>query len=217
MDLDSQTSHLPEGFVYLADIDGSILQDVRYAGWNNFVGCPVTGYEAHKIITTAVVAAALKSVQDDLTKNTQGRLTLIVFDGYRPQVAVDHFVAWSLDKDDIKMKDQYYPHIDDKTTLFEKGYIAKRSAHSRGSAVDLSIAIAGTDPAELLPMGSNFDVLDPISSFAVEGISLTAQENRKLLREIMLTHGFEPYDKEWWHFRFVDEPFPDQYFSFPVR
>lgn len=215
--LATETSPLPEGFIYLADVDGSILQDVRYAGYNNFVGCPVTGYEAEKIVTTVEVAQALKAVQADLVKNTNGMLTLIVFDAYRPQIAVDHFVAWSEDPEDLKMKAEYYPHIPDKTKLFEMGYIARRSSHSRGSAVDLSLAVSGTDPVELVPMGSNFDVLDPISSYDYPDISENSKGNRRLLREIMLTHGFEPYDKEWWHFRYIAEPFPDQYFAFPVR
>ena len=213
---DTTPYQLPEGFVYLADIDGSILQEVRYAGYNNFVGCPVDGYEAEKIVTTAVVAEALKVVQADLVKNTGGRLTLVVYDAYRPQTAVDHFVVWASDTKDTKMKDQYYPQFEDKTLLFN-GYIAKKSSHTRGSAVDLSIAVAGTNPLEVLPMGSDFDLLDPMSWYSCPDISETAKQNRALLREIMLNQGFEPYDKEWWHFRYIEEPFPDQYFSFPIR
>lgn len=213
---DTTSSPLPEGFVYLADIDGSILQDVRYAGSNNFVGCPVTGYEAHKIVTTTVVADALKIVQADLVKNTGGRLTLVVFDAYRPQIAVDHFMAWAEDKDDVKMKDQYYPQFEDKTLLFN-GYLAKKSTHTRGAAVDLSIAVAGTNRIELISMGSDFDLLDPKSWYSCPDISEAGKQNRALLREIMLNQGFEPYDKEWWHFKISNEPFPDQYFSFPIR
>lgn len=221
--MSASNSALPEGFVYLGDVDSTILQSVRYAGSNNFIGKPIAGYEAEKIILTKVAADALSAVQKSLVESSGAILSLVVFDGYRPQTAVDHFIAWSEDYEDVKMKDEYYPNIPDKSQLFELGYIAKRSSHSRGSTVDLSIALIDPSfttpggPIEYMPMGSEFDVLDPISHFNCDKIDETCKANRKLLRDLMVEHGFEPYDEEWWHFSFINEPFPDTYFSFPVR
>lgn len=223
----SASSVLPDGFVYLSDIDSSILQSVRYAGSNNFIGKPIAGYEAEKIILTEVSARALSAVQRTLLETSGNILSLVVFDGYRPQTAVDHFIAWSEDFSDVKMKDEYYPNIPDKSQLFELGYIAKRSSHSRGSTVDLSIALVDPSSAsntgssnekiDYMPMGSEFDVLDPISHFHCDKIDGSCRANRKLLRDLMVEHGFEPYDEEWWHFSFINEPFPDTYHSFPVH
>lgn len=215
----SDSSALPEGFVYLSDVDGSILQSVRYASSDNFLGRPVAGYEAAKIILTEVAAKALSDVQKTLKMVSGNKLTLVVFDGYRPQTAVNDFIEWSKDGADIKMKEQYYPNIEDKTKLFELGYIAARSSHSRGSTVDLSIAVDGPAdaPIEYLPMGSGFDVLDPVSHFSCPSIDAESKNNRKMLRDIMMAHNFEPYDEEWWHFSLNDAPFPDTYFSFPVK
>jgi D-alanyl-D-alanine dipeptidase len=213
-------SHLPDGFVYLSDIDGTVLQSVRYATSNNFLGRPVAGYESAKVILTEVAARALCEVQKDLQERCGDRYSLVVFDGYRPQTAVDDFIHWSKDGSDIKMKTEYYPTIEDKTKLFELGYIAARSSHSRGSTVDLSIALnTGVQGCFMddLDMGSAFDVLDPISHFHCSTISAQAQQNRGLLRELMVEHNFEPYDEEWWHFSLREAPFPDTYFSFPVK
>lgn len=217
------TSFLPNGFVYLSDVDSTVIQSVRYAGSNNFIGKPIAGYETEKIILTQVAAEAVSAVQKSLLKTSGNKLSLVVFDGYRPQTAVDHFITWSEDYADVKMKDQYYPNIPDKSQLFELGYIAKRSSHSRGSTVDLSIASVGpsfTTPEgaiEYMHMGSDFDVLDPISHFNTDKVDESCKANRKVLRDLMVEHGFEPYDEEWWHFSFIKEPFPDTYFSFPVR
>lgn len=210
---------LPEGFVYLSDIDSSILQSVRYASSDNFLGRPVAGYESPIVILTEVAARALSNVQKTLLDKFDGKYTLVVFDGYRPQTAVDDFIRWSKDYSDTTMKEEYYPRVEDKTKLFELGYIAAKSSHSRGSTVDLSIAMSGpTDGAiEYLPMGSGFDVLDPVSHFACPTIDEQSKQNRTLLRDLMLAHNFEPYDEEWWHFSLNGAPFPDTYFSFPVK
>ena len=211
---------LPSGFVHLRDVDATILQSVRYAGSNNFIGRPIAGYEAPTVILSEQAATALSAAQKNLYNSTDGALTLVVFDGYRPQTAVDDFIKWSEDFDDMKMKDSYYPNIPDKSQLFELGYIAKRSGHSRGSTVDLSIAHCKSSTETsiaYMDMGSEFDVLDQVSHFNCTTIDDSARANRKLLRDLMEAHGFAPYDEEWWHFSLKDEPFPDTYFSFPVR
>jgi D-alanyl-D-alanine dipeptidase len=215
----SANDHLPSGFVYLKDVDPTILQSVRYAGSENFLGRPVAGYEAETIILTEVAAKALSEVQRSLQMVSMGKNTLVVFDGYRPQTAVDDFIVWSKDPADLKMKEEYYPNIPDKTKLFELGYIAAKSSHSRGSTVDLSIAMNGPAgaPIEYLPMGSGFDVLDAVSHFDCPTIDEQSKLNRHMLRDLMVAHGFEPYDEEWWHFSLNDAPYPDTYFSFPVK
>lgn len=213
-------SHLPDAFIYLADVDNTILQSVRYATSDNFLGRPVEGYESEKIILTEMAANALSKVQKELQNRHDGKYTLVVFDGYRPQTAVDDFITWSKDGSDIKMKAEYYPSIEDKTKLFELGYIAAKSSHSRGSTADLSIALTPTEPdapIQYLDMGSGFDVLDPISNYHCSSISEEAKQNRALLRELMEAQDFEPYDEEWWHFTLRSGPFPDTYFSFPVK
>ena len=200
-------------------------QDVRYAGKLNFVGRPIEGYERATVILTAAAAQALASVQAALKKLSYGQWTLKVYDGYRPQRALDDFWRWGQDVADQKMKAEFYPDVADKLTLFQ-GYIAKRSGHSRGSTVDVTIE---QDDSEALArdaeglcdtcvdMGSPFDLFDSRSHYGSEKISEEAQKNRKYLRELMMAHGFVPYEKEWWHFSLKDEPFPNTYFDFPVR
>jgi D-alanyl-D-alanine dipeptidase len=212
---------LPEGFVYLTDIDTTIPQEVSYAGTNNFVGRPIQGYTKACVILTIEAARALSAAQGYLRAHSNNQHTLKVYDGYRPKQAVLDFWQWSQDITDIKMQASFYPSIEDKTRLFQEGYIAKASAHSRGSAIDLTIATtlregASQEISNTLDMGSRFDFLDPISHYAAPNISTQAQVNRKYLRDLMLNHGFLPYEKEWWHFSLQDEPFPDTYFDFPV-
>ena len=215
----SNSSSLHEGFVYLKEIDPSIIQSVRYYSSDNFIGRRIAGYEGDTIILTEVAARALSEAQKSLSMLSMGKYSLVVFDGYRPQTAVDDFMSWSKDPEDIKMKDSYYPNIPDKTKLFELGYIAAQSFHSRGSTVDLSIAFVGTKDStlELLPMGSNFDVFDPVSHFNCPSIDEQGKLNRRMLRDLMESHGFESYDEEWWHFTFINGSFPDTYFSFPAK
>jgi zinc D-Ala-D-Ala dipeptidase len=217
----NEARKLPEGFVYLADIDASILQSVRYATSNNFLGRPVAGYAAEKIILTREAAEKLSQVQTELVKNTSGKFSLLVYDGYRPQTAVDDFVAWSEDYTDVKMKEEYYPGIPSKDLLFEMGYIAKRSGHSRGSTMDLTIVEwvlddSGVKSYKFMDMGSSFDMFDPMSHYNCPTISEACLANRIVLRNAMVQQEFIPYDEEWWHFTLQNEPFPDTYYSFPV-
>ncbi len=200
------------GFVYAEEILDGVLVDLRYYGSNNFVGAPVDGYEAPRLIMSRRSAEALVPVQKEL--QSMG-LTLKIFDAYRPQQAVDHFVRWSLDTEDTRTKTAWYPLVE-KENLFDDGYIAERSGHSRGSAVDLTVADARF-PHQELDMGTPFDFFDPSSGAAVESLSAQQRANRLLLRSVMTRHGFKPYRNEWWHFSLIDEPFPNTYFNFPVR
>ncbi|MCD8533549.1 MAG: M15 family metallopeptidase [Verrucomicrobia bacterium] len=202
---------LPEGFVRVREVIPDIRVDLRYATPNNFIGKPVDGYHAHHLILTRDAAAALKDVQDALRPY---ELTLKVFDGYRPQRAVDHFVRWSTEPDDHIMKPSYYPKVD-KADLFDAGYIARRSGHSRGSAIDLTIASKNFPHAEL-DMGTPFDFFDPASRIDSPIITPQQKANRLLLRTLMIQHGFKPYQEEWWHFSLMDEPFPNRYFDFAI-
>lgn len=204
---------LPEGFVYLAEYIPDIELDIRYDTEDNFVGEPIDGYLKPRAIISLQAAQALKKVQAELKPFGLG---LKVFDAYRPQQSVAHFVRWAKDLNDTRMKAKYYPKVD-KQNLFRDGYIAERSSHTRGSTVDLTIVSNTKAPLKALDMGSAWDYFGPLSW--PENLSVTAQQraNRMLLRTLMLKHNFRALDTEWWHFTFNDEPFPDTYFDFPVQ
>ena len=201
----------PAGFVRLRDAVPGILLDVRYHGADNFVGAPVDGYEAPAAILTREAADALRRVQASLTARGFG---LKVFDAYRPQTAVEHFVRWAADPSDDRTRAEYYPDVP-KSELFARGYVAERSGHSRGSTVDLTV-VRLADGAEL-DMGTPFDFFGAESAVDYEGLSGAQRANRRLLADAMRAHGFEPYAAEWWHFTLADEPYPDTWFDFPVR
>lgn len=204
---------LPDNFVYLEDIDASIIQDIKYFSHDNFIGRPIKGYLDSRCILTLPAALALTKVQKTLQQQS---LSLKVFDCYRPQTAVNDFIDWAKEPHDQKMKSSFYPRVD-KANFFDQGYIAKeRSTHSRGSTVDLTIVRLAPDQTNIdLPMGTSFDFMDKLSNYYATEISEEARSNRLLLREVMQT-AFIPYDVEWWHFTLKNEPFPDQYFDFPV-
>ncbi len=210
----SGAQDLPKGFVYLDAVAPDILQEVRYAGSDNFLGRPVDGYEAPRIILTQQAARALQAVQKDLAPFGLG---LKVFDGYRPQRAVNHFIRWARDLSDTAAKEKYYPDVA-KKDLFKEGYIASRSSHSRGSTVDLTIvSIQEKTFGKELDMGSGFDFFSPMSWPAGPLPAPSPRAHRALLQDAMKRRGFVPYDKEWWHFTLRDEPFPKQYYDFPIR
>jgi zinc D-Ala-D-Ala dipeptidase len=187
---------------------------MRYFGDHNFVGEKIDGYERPRCLLSTQAANALAAVARDLDVRGLG---LKVFDCYRPQRAVAHFVRWAQKIDDVKRKGEFYPDVD-KRNLFKEGYIAERSGHSRGSTLDLTLVLrAPTKEASELAMGSPFDFFSPTSWPSDKNVSAQAQDNRALLAAAMTRGGFKPYDKEWWHFTLVDEPFPDTYFDFPVR
>ncbi|MDD2466042.1 MAG: M15 family metallopeptidase [Desulfobulbus sp.] len=210
----AQSSTLPKGFVYADQVIPDIKVDLRYATKHNFVGMPIDGYVQPRFILTDQAAHALKEVQEEL--RTFG-LGLKIFDGYRPQRAVDNFVRWAKDVNDNRMKREFYPDVK-KENLFKEDYIAAKSSHSRGSTVDLTItSIAATLNDPDLDMGSGFDLFAPKSWPTNLEITTEARAHRMLLQILMRKHGFEPYPKEWWHFTFKNEPFPDTYFDFPVQ
>ena len=219
-------------FVTLTDVVPDAILEIRYYGTYNFVGQRIDGYEEPIALLTKQAAKALKEVSDDVI--SQG-YRLKIYDAYRPQKGVDHFVRWAQDISDIKMKPYFYPDLD-KSVLFEQEYIYERSGHTRGSTVDLTLFDMNTEKD--LDMGGTFDWFGPEShpdfcgnpetgeytgdnskSSAEPKRSITEQQfkNRMILRKAMLAHGFKPLDSEWWHFTLKDEPFPNTYFTFPVR
>ncbi|MFA7094998.1 MAG: M15 family metallopeptidase [Gammaproteobacteria bacterium] len=202
---------LPEGFVYLSDVAPRVLIDARYAGSDNFVGRPVDGYRANTVILTRPAAEALAAVSEELAAFGLG---LKVFDGYRPQRAVNHFVRWAADPADHSTKPRHYPNVD-KAHLFRDGYIAERSGHSRGSTVDVTL-VDLKDGTEL-PMGTPFDYFGPESWPSYANLPAEQRAFRALLQQVMVRHGFRPLKEEWWHFTLENEPYPDTYFDFPVE
>ncbi len=208
-------AQLPAGFVdiqhYFASHGEDVLIDVRYGGADNFVGEPIDGYRAEKIFIAEIAAKALLAVQAELKASG---LALKLFDAYRPQRAVDHFVRWAEDLSDERMKQKYYPNVD-KQHLFRDGYIAARSGHSRGSTVDLTIVDRNTGME--LDMGTAWDFFDPRSWPSSSAVSDQQRKNRMILRDVMTAAGFTPLKEEWWHFTFNPEAFPDRYFNFVIE
>lgn len=202
---------LPDGFAHVSEAVPTAVLDVRYFTDHNFVGEPVDGYLAPVVVLTEPAARALAGVQADLAPFGLG---IKVFDGYRPQRAVDHFVRWGKDLDDTRMKEEFYPDVA-KRDLFRDGYIAEKSGHSRGSTVDLTII--SLDSGRELDMGTPFDYFGPKSWPSNPDMPPRVRANRALLRAVMTNNGFTPLKEEWWHFTLTDEPYPDTYFDFPVR
>ncbi len=200
----------PSGFVVLADFVPSVIQEIRYHSTYNFIGERIDGYEEPCALITIEAARALKDVSNQLF--VQG-YRLKVFDAYRPACAVKQFVLWGLEDQDIRMKPYFYPQ-QQKQELFEKGYIASRSSHSRGSAVDLTLLDMKT--GKEVDMGSPFDLFSELSHPDNKSISQEQYENRMTLQRAMMSAGFEPIYCEWWHFMLKNEPYPDTYFEFPV-
>ena len=198
------------GFVLLSDVVPHIVQEIRYFTTFNFVGERIDGYEEPVALMTREAARALKTVSNELMVKGY---RLKIYDAYRPMMAVKHFIFWAIEDEDIRMKPYFYPDID-KQDAFQLGYIAKRSSHSRGSAVDLMLLDMKT--GKEVDMGGPFDLFGERSHPDFSGITDEQYANRMLLRAAMERNGFEPYECEWWHFRLADEPFPDTYFNFPV-
>ncbi|WP_407557832.1 M15 family metallopeptidase [Winogradskyella sp. 4-2091] len=202
---------LPEGFVYVETVIPDLNVELRYFSENNFVGDSIDGYKANRLILTKAAAEKLKLVQEELQNQN---LCLTVYDGYRPQRAVNHFIRWAKDLNDTLKKQQFYPEVN-KRNLFKSGYIASRSGHSRGSTLDLTISDGET--GEPLDMGSPFDFFGEESWVAHEGLTEEQRKNRQLLKTVMLKHNFRNYPKEWWHFTLRWEPFPKTYFDFEIE
>jgi zinc D-Ala-D-Ala dipeptidase len=208
-----QAIELPQGFIYLDEAIPSLHIEIRYFSNHNFVGEPIEGYLQPKAILTRKTADALNNVQKELANFGLG---LKVFDAYRPQRAVDHFIRWAKDLQDERVKKEYYPRVD-KRNLFTEGYISAHSGHSRGSTVDLTIVSLRIPAGKEIDMGGNFDFFG-IESWPNSAFPTADQRaHRMLLRLLMEKHGFVPYPQEWWHFTLKNEPYPDTYFNFSVQ
>ena len=218
------------GFVVITDVIPDAILEIRYYGTYNFVGTRIDGYLQPVALLTKEAADSLKAVSDDV--KAQG-YRLKIYDAYRPQMGVNHFVRWAENIADTMMKSYFYPDLN-KSVLFEQEYIYERSGHTRGSTVDLTLFDMRTEKE--VDMGGTFDWFGPEShpdfcgnpetgvytgdnSKSPAGRSITAEqfENRMILRRAMLRHGFKALDSEWWHFTLANEPYPDTYFNFPVR
>jgi D-alanyl-D-alanine dipeptidase len=198
-----------EDFVFVDEVVSGIRWDAKYATWDNFTGRPLDGYLANRIVGTTALCAALARARDEAADLGLG---LLLWDGYRPQRAVDGFLRWSRQPEDGRTKLRHYPNIE-RAQMFEQGYVAKRSGHSRGSTVDLTLF--HLDAGELVPMGGDHDLMDAISHHGAAGLGREAR-NRQDLCHVMERSGFRSYDCEWWHYTLKDEPYPDTYFDFPV-
>lgn len=198
-------------FVDVASAIPDLVVEMRYAGDENFIGRPITGYEEPVCLLTREAAAALVRVQAGLKR---GGLGLKVFDCYRPARAVADFAAWARDPADEKRKADYYPNVD-KSKLFELGYIAERSGHSRGSTLD--VTLVRLDTGREVDMGSGYDLFDTKSWPEDTTVSVQARVNRAALQRAMTAEGFRPLKEEWWHFTLNNEPYPETYFDFTVR
>jgi D-alanyl-D-alanine dipeptidase len=226
---------MPENFVDLKKAIPSVALEIRYYGDHNFLGTRVDGYQTPKCLVTAPAAETLAKVQAELQEFS---LSLKIYDCYRPQQAVDHFVRWAKDIGDTKTREEFYPTLD-KRHLFRDGYIAEKSSHSRGSTIDLTIVpfpvpsqesyIPGQPlracylPAaerfgdNSIDMGTGFDCFHELSHPGNLKMGLQQRIHRLLLKTLMDKYGFRNYDQEWWHFTLRNEPHPDTYFDFPVK
>jgi D-alanyl-D-alanine dipeptidase len=184
-----------------------LLTDIRYAGNDNFLGRPVDGYQAPACLLSRDSLQALTQAQEHAQKIG---LTLLVYDCYRPQRAVDDFIRWIQSDVPQTMKERYYPNVK-KEDLIAQGYIASQSGHSRGSAIDLTLADAST--GKPIDMGTSWDFFDPSSHTDSVAVSNDARQNRRALKCMMEAAGFRAYYAEWWHFTLIDEPNPNTYFN----
>lgn len=207
-------------FVSVTDVVPDAILEIRYYSSYNFIGERIPGYEQPIAMLTRQAADSLKVVSDELV---QKGYRLKIFDAYRPQCAVDFFMEWAADTTDVRMQDYFYPELT-KSVLIPQGYIAEKSGHTRGSTIDLTLFDMNTEKE--VDMGCTFDyfgvashpdVLPEQEIGAYCPITQEQYDNRMILREAMLAHGFKPYDCEWWHFTLENEPFPDTYFTFPVN
>jgi zinc D-Ala-D-Ala dipeptidase len=201
---------MDEDFVFVDEVVSGMRWDAKYATWDNFTGKPVDGYLANRIVGSRALCTALDQARK---KAASAGLGLLLWDGYRPQRAVDCFVRWSKQPEDGRTKLRHYPNMD-KPEMFEKGYVAARSGHSRGSAIDLTLYSLPT--GELVPMGSGHDLMDPVSHHGAEGLGPDEARNREVLCSIMEASGFDRYEREWWHYTLGQEPYPHTYFDFPI-
>ena len=233
--ISSAAAEMPEGFVNIVDLIPDVQLDIRYFESHNFVGEMVNGYNAGKCIITKEAAAALAEVQKDLNRFS---LAIKIYDCYRPQRAVNHFVQWATEIDNTKTKKEFYPDID-KRNLFKDGYIDSKSGHSRGSTIDLTIIpVPAPRQPKYIPgqklsacyqpvgkrfrdntidMGTGFDCFHELSHTENKNIGGQQRINRMLLKLLMEKYGFRNFEKEWWHYTLNNEPYPDTYFDFAIE
>jgi D-alanyl-D-alanine dipeptidase len=199
-----------DDFLHVDEVLTGVRWDAKYATWDNFIGRPVDGYLANRVVGTRALCAALERVRKEAASLGFG---LLLWDGYRPQRAVDCFLRWSAQPEDGRTKARHYPNID-RSEMVARGYVAPLSGHSRGSTVDLTLY--HLDTGELAAMGGGHDLMDPVSHHGAQGITPTEAGHRAVLCSIMEDSGFDRYEWEWWHYTLKDEPYPDTYFDFPV-
>jgi D-alanyl-D-alanine dipeptidase len=199
-----------DDFVFVDELVPGIRWDAKYATWDNFTGKPVDGYLANRVVGTRALCGALQRARDEAASHGFG---LLLWDGYRPQRAVHHFLRWSRQPEDGRTKPRHYPNID-RSEMFELGYVAAKSGHSRGSTVDLTLYHLAT--GELVAMCGDHDLMDSVSHHGAKGIPEAEARNRRHLRSIMEACGFSSYAAEWWHYTLRNEPHPDTYFDFPI-
>ena len=198
-------------FVMVADVVPGVILDIRYYSADNFIGERIDGYDEPVALLTKEAALALKNASKEIEKKG---LCFKIYDAYRPQMAVDHFVRWAQDPKDVRKKEVFYPGIS-KQDLFPLGFIAERSGHSRGSTIDLTLHDIVNEKD--LDMGGNFDFFGEISHSDYTKLTPEQLDNRRYLREVMCRSGFMPLREEWWHYTLRDEPYPHTYFSFSNR
>lgn len=203
-------SVLAAGFVHLDEVLDGVRWDAKYATWDNFTGRPVDGYRANRIVGSLALAEGLLAASRIAAEDGWG---LLLWDGYRPQRAVECFRHWADQPEDGATKQRFYPHLD-RAAMFDHGYVAERSGHTRGSAVDLTLYRLST--GELARMGGGHDLMDERSHHGSRQVTIEEARNRENLAAIMECSGFDRYPREWWHYSLRDEPYPDAYFDFPV-
>ena len=207
---DQNISYDKSDFVEVSSVVPDVVYDIRYYSSYNFTGKQVDGYKANRAYLTRKSAYALKKAADKLRSKGY---RIVIYDAYRPQKAVDNFVRWMNDKNDAGNK-SFYPNIKDKLALISGDYVATKSGHTRGSVVDMSIVNVDGSAVD---MGGTFDLFDRVSNRDYTNLTPKQMANRKLLEDVMVEEGFEPLPSEWWHFRLIDEPYPDTYFDFDVE
>ncbi len=200
---------MQEGFVDVQELIPDAEMEIRYATDHNLTGHPLAGYKASKALMTVEGAAALAKAAEKLRAMGYG---IRIYDAYRPQKAVTDFVTWSGEAENGETKEEFYPELE-KSDLFPLGYIARKSGHSRGSTVDLTLTRDGSP----LDMGTNFDRMSEMSHHGAAGLTEMQNANRALLRGVMAWAGFAPYENEWWHYRLMNEPYPETYFDFDIE
>ncbi len=201
---------MESGFVFLDEVLRGVRWDAKYATWDNFTGVPVDGYEVNRIVGSDALADALHDAQAEAATLGFG---LVLWDAYRPQRAVNRFLEWSRQPENGRTKARFYPNIN-RSEMIANGYVAPKSGHSRGSAVDLTLY--RLDTGQLAPMGGGHDFMDERSHHDAREVTGIEAQNRRGLCSIMEQSGFERYECEWWHYVLRDEPYPDTYFDFPV-